>query len=133
MNADTEKRAIAFINTIADRCSRCLRRSQETCPNCESAWAQSIMADLSVAHVKAPDYSLAARMKLVRNQLESAGRPLLASEIDLKGLCTHQLKLWTLKRMVRMGILRRKVAVRKQNSAYRRYRYYLPSTKETSK
>ena len=106
MTPSIERRAIAFIRTIANRCERCLRRSEEKCRGCVSSWANSIMSDYErdTAHGHpAHDYSLAARKFRIIDILQKAGRPLLASEIDLSGLCSRGLKQWTLRRMTRSG------------------------------
>jgi hypothetical protein len=131
VNQNVEKRMISFINTAADRCRHCLRKSPTTCEKCESSWAQSIMTDiLATATENTPDYSLAYRMKLIRTRLQHANRPLLASEIHLDGLCSMQLKYWTLRYMVRKGVLIRTVAFRRGQSRKKYYRYFLRKKKQ---
>lgn len=107
MTEATEKRAIAFIRTIGNRCTTCLRRSAENCRQCISSWANEILHDYENESVPQPDYSLSARMMMIADALDKAGRPLLSSEIDLKQYCTKQLKRWTLKKMIRLGFVRR--------------------------
>lgn len=131
MTALTEKKAIGFINTIAERCTRCLRRNENSCRNCISSWANEIMKayhdDQRAEGNKSLDYSLSARMLMIADQLTDAKRPLLASEIDLSKYCTRQLKRWTLKRMVDDGILGRSIARKRSSQA--RYAYYLKNRK----
>ena len=115
MTEATEKRAIAFIRTIGNRCTSCLRRSEERCRNCISSWANEILHDYEIESVPQPDYSLSARMMMIMDCLGKAGRPLLSSEIDMKQYCTKQLKRWTLMRLIRAGKVRRV----KRNGAYR--------------
>ena len=107
MTEAVERRAIAFIRTIGNRCTTCLRRSAENCRNCISAWANEILHDYENESVPQPDYSLSARMMMLADALDKAGRPLASRQIDLHGLCSRQLKFWTLVRMTRMGRLRR--------------------------
>lgn len=131
VNENVEKRMISFINTVADRCRRCLRKQPEACEKCESSWAQSIMTDLfSTSTNSTPDYTLANRMKLICARLLHARRPLLASEIHLDGLCSMQLKYWTLKYMVRKGVLARAVAFRRGKTRKKYYRYFLRKKKQ---
>ena len=107
MTAAVEKRAIAFIRTIGNRCTSCLRRNEENCRRCISSWANEILHDYESESVPQPDYSLSARMMMIADALDKAGRPLLSSEIDLKQYCTKQLKRWTLQKMIRLGFVRR--------------------------
>ena len=109
MNEKTERRAIAFIRTIANRCGRCLHRTPENCHGCVSQWANEIMADREngMSFGKPIDYSIATRKTRILDILRQAGRPLLASEIDIADICSKGLKQWTLRRMVKAGLIRR--------------------------
>lgn len=115
MNPETERRAVAFIRTIGNRCTTCLRRSSENCRGCISAWANSILRDIENETKPEIDYSLQARMMMIMDCLCKAGRPLLSAEIDLKNQCTRQLKRWTLMRLVKAGKVKRV----KRNKNYR--------------
>ena len=115
MTEATEKRAVAFIRTIGNRCTTCLRRSAENCRDCVSAWANSILRDIENDTKPEIDYSLQARMMMIVDCIGKAGRPLLSSEIDMKQYCTKQLKRWTLMRLVKAG----KVKRAKRNGKYR--------------
>lgn len=123
----TEKRAIAFIRTIAQKCSGCLRRAPENCRNCPAGWAKSIMADYErderTAASNRPeiDYSLVAREIMIARALEA--RPLLTSEIDLHDYCTPQLKRWTLLHMMQKGTIGRRIVKSSPGKNY--YQYYL--------
>jgi len=125
MTEAVEKRAIAFIRTIGNRCTSCLRRNEENCRRCISSWANEILHDYENESVPQPDYSLSARMMMIADALDKAGRPLLSSEIDLKKLCTKQLKRWTLQKMIRLGFVRRT----KTCSTAHLYRYSLNRNK----
>ena len=107
MTEATEKRAVAFIRTIGNRCTTCLRRSAENCRDCVSAWANSILRDIENETKPEIDYSLQARMMMIVDCLNKADGPLLSSEIDMKQYCTKQLKRWTLMRLVKAGKVRR--------------------------
>lgn len=109
MTEAVERRAIAFIRTIGNRCTTCLRRDEENCRNCISRWANSILRDVDGEKrgEGAVDYSFAARVAIIVTALEKAGRALASRQIDLHGLCSRQLKFWTLVRLTRMGRLRR--------------------------
>lgn len=128
MTPSTERRAIAFIRTIANRCERCLHRSEERCRGCVSQWANEIMADYereSGAASASVDYSLAARRIRILDAIQTAGRPLLAAEIDLSDVCSTQLKEWTLLRMIRVGQLAR-VPNDDPEDRRRLYKYFIP-------
>ncbi|MBO7688651.1 MAG: hypothetical protein J6V72_19895 [Kiritimatiellae bacterium] len=128
ITSEVEKRAIAFIRTVGNRCMVCLRRSDENCSNCISRWANSILRDIDKS---APvDYSLAARMMLITDALANAEGPLGSHEIDLRKYCTPQLKRWTLLRMVAKGKIKRTVV--DPGAKKPCYRYEL-ITKETTK
>ena len=106
MTEDLERRAIAFVRSVASRCSRCMHRSPENCNGCISQWAKKIMGEYEMdanQHKPSPDYSLAARRMRIIDALEQAGRPLFAAEIDISALCSKGLKQWTLRRMVKTG------------------------------
>lgn len=110
LKEDVARRAIAFVNTVAGRCASCLKRNDGNCARCLAAWANEIMADyeknrLSAAGGGEIDYSLAARMARIVSAIGRAGRPLRSREIDMDGTCSWQLKWWTLRRMVRTGML----------------------------
>lgn len=130
MNELTEKKAIAFISSIAQKCKSCLRRSPDNCRDCLSQWATDIMADYnadkqSQRHVQ-PDYSLSARMMRICNAIEIAKHPLSADQIDLQDLCTPQLKLWTLKHMCERGILgRRRLKDNSERKGNSQYGYFI--------
>ena len=104
MNEQTERRAIAFIRTIANRCASCLRRSPDNCRGCVSQWANDIMRDYeNDTNFNRPvNYSFAARCMRIVTALNAAPHPLLAVEIPV-GNCTSQLKHFTLNRLVEMG------------------------------
>lgn len=107
MNPETEKRAIAFIRTVGNRCTACLRRSKENCANCISSWANSILRDIENEKPPEIDYSLAARVMMITGALQKSNRPLASHEIHLADYCTKQLKYWTLRRMMRWGMIDR--------------------------
>lgn len=112
MTEQTESRAIGFINTIASRCNSCLRRDPQNCRNCLSQWATEIMksyhADKRAASNHQPDYSMSARMMRIVDMLKKAKDAVPCDKIDLEGLCTPQLKQYTLKVMMRKGIIGRR-------------------------
>ena len=131
MNKQLERRAITFIRTIANRCKSCLHRSPERCRNCTSQWANEIMTDIQneTAFSKPTvDYSVTARKLRILDALQSAGRPLLASEIDLSDTCSKGLKQWTLLRMVKAGQIRR-VPNADPGDGRHLFRYFIPKTR----
>ena len=130
MNKQLERRAIAFIRTIANRCASCLHRQPERCRNCTSLWANEIMIDYErdTAFSKpTADYSMAARKLRILDALQSAKRPLLASEIDLSDTCSKGLKQWTLLRMLKARQIRR-IPNDDPGDSRRLYRYFIPET-----
>ena len=133
MTKETERRAIAFIRTIAGRCSSCTHRREELCRACPSRWANEIMRDYEAEMKPASiDYSLAARKIRVLDILNAAGRPLAFSEIDLSSVCTRQAKAWTLDRMAQVGLVER-LDNNDPNDRRIRYLYSLPRSHKTPK
>lgn len=122
----TMEMARSFINSIVNQCRGCLRRNELNCSSCFAGTAKIIMKEMSNDENETPiDYSLFARMKKITDIVASANRPILSREIDLEGTCSFQLKLWTLKHMVKIGILGRKVACKKNDR--RNYFYFMKS------
>ena len=135
MTPDIESRVIAFVRVIANRCHGCLRRMEENCRRCDSRTATQLLKDIELDIAVPPrDYSLFARMQLITEALARSAKPLLSSQIDVGGLCSNQLKQWTLKRMMRIGVIGRRLASRTR-SGHCVYRYFLrqEKTKETNK
>ena len=136
MTPEIEKRAIAFIRTIGNRCAGCVHRDEDNCRRCISRWANEILSDYERDMAASPDarshdYSLAARMVRITDCLIKAKRPLLASDIDTRDICSKQLKSWTLKLMLDQGRIRREIEKPKfgRAGASPRYRYFLPTDK----
>lgn len=111
----TEKRVVAFINSIANDCRGCMKRSVSNCEHCRGITANSIMVDISAdekAQKSGFDLSSKYRGERVKAILKSAGKPLLAKEIDISDLCSYQLKHWTLKTLISCGEVGRRIAHR---------------------
>lgn len=134
MTPEIEQRVVAFVRVIANRCHTCLRRREENCQHCDSRTATRLLKDIELdIAVPQKDYSLFTRMSLIAENLKRAGKPIFSSEIDIDGLCSNQLKQWTLKRMMRIGVIGRRLAF-KTRTGYCVYRYFLKQeTKETNK
>jgi len=133
MTQEIENRVVAFVRMIANRCKSCLRRIEGRCYECDSFKAERLLKDIECdIAVPQKDYSLFARMQLIAEILGRAKKPVFSSEINLNGLCSMQLKQWTLKRMMRIGVVGRRLAFR-THSGYCVYRYFLKETKETKK
>ncbi len=117
MTHETERRVVAFVRTMAGACSICLRKADGQCGDCPSAWANRIMREIRDDARPTPqvDYSFYGRTSRILAVLRKAGRPLLAREIDLRGLCSAQLKCWTLNQMVRNGTLCKQFAYTAQS------------------
>ena len=130
MTQEIENRVVAFVRVIANRCCTCLYRREENCSRCDSRTATRLIRDIELdVAVPQKDYSLFARMKIIVDCLKRANRPLLSSQIVLDGICSNQLKQWTLKRLIRLGVVGRRRAF-KTRTGYQVYRYFL-TTKET--
>lgn len=132
MTPTVENRVVAFVRVIANRCHNCFRRREENCARCDSRMATRLLKDIELDIAVPPkDYSLFARMQLIAEALGRTEKPLLSSQIDIGGLCSNQLKQWTLKRMIRIGVIGRRLAFR-TDSGHCVYRYFLKQdTKET--
>ena len=132
MTQEIEQRVVAFVRIIANRCHACLRRREENCQHCDSRTATRLLRDIKLDIAVPPkDYSLFTRMSLIAESLKRAGKPIFSSEIDIDGLCSNQLKQWTLQRMMRIGVIGRRLAF-KTRTGYCVYHYFLKQeTKET--
>ena len=133
MHPQTERRVISFINTIARDCTMCLRRCDENCRTCRSLWANSILTDIEADRdgiSKHIDYSMGARTEKILLILRQAKKPLTAREINLEGLCSFQLKRWTLHKLIRRGLLGK--MMQKHPYGRSKYLYFLKSRKETN-
>ena len=130
MTPATEKRFVAFVQTFAGRCASCVRRNESNCRRCASTWANTLMREYEHDAKTVDDISLAGRMQSVVEQLRTAARPLLASQIHMRQV-SPQLKRWTLMQMQALGILRRKPAFRGRSRGRSKifYAYYLPNNK----
>lgn len=112
--------ARSFVQSIVNDCKGCLRRSNENCRSCFARTAHVILREMESDEKHMPiDYSLYARCNRIREILEKAGRPLMSRDIDLNGVCSFQLKLWTINHMVKVGILGKKM----QKNPYGRSKY----------
>lgn len=132
LSDQTERRVVAFVRSVANDCCSCNRRSDYNCDHCHSLWANSLMREIELdvgGKTKEIDYSLAARIGKIMLALKTNGRPMMSREINLEGTCSFQLKLWTLKHMVKKGIIGRRVARRSNNKNY--YFYFLKPNRET--
>lgn len=133
MTDEIENRVVAFVRVIANRCCTCLYRRDENCSRCDSRTATRLIRDIELDVAVPPkDYSLFARMARIAEILGRSTKPIRSSEIDLDGLCSNQLKQWTLKRMMRIGVIGRRL-VHKTHSGYCVYSYFLKREKQETK
>ena len=135
MTQEVEKRVIAFVGTVARRCTTCLRRSEANCRNCLSMWANSVLTDIEAGRDGQPqgiDYSYGERCRKILMILTRERRELQSKEIDLGGVCSPQLKLWTLNRLMRRGLIGRRLVYRTR-SGYCVYSYFLKREKQETK
>lgn len=133
MTDEIENRVVAFVRVIANRCCTCLYRREENCSRCDSRTATRLIRDIELDVAVPPkDCSLFARMARIAEILGRSTKPIRSSEIDLDGLCSNQLKQWTLKRMMRIGVIGRRL-VHKTHSGYCVYSYFLKREKQETK
>lgn len=129
MTRETERRVIAFVRSFAQMCSTCLRRDNGDCAGCPSAWARRLMHEVAMDERPMPeiDYSFYTRTKKILAILNRSSRPMMASEINLRDLCSAQLKFWTLNQMVLNGTLGKEVAYVAKSRGRRKtyFRYYI--------
>ena len=120
MNQNTINRAVAFIRTMANQCYTCFRRSEENCSHCFCRQASFLIREIELDQRNAPiDYSLYARMNFIREALKDGEKS--SRDIDTRKLCSMQLKLWTLKKMIRLGIVSRRPLYEKDGRTYYAY------------
>ena len=132
MTQEIERRVFAFVNTVANRCTTCFRRAEENCRNCLSMWANSVLTDIEACRDGKPqgiDYSYGERCRKILMILTRERRELQSKEIDLSGTCSPQLKQWTLNRLVRRGLIGRRLVYRTR-SGYCVYSYFLANGKK---
>lgn len=110
MTAEVQKRAAAFIRSVAGECSTCLRRAPYNCDRCYCRTANAILREIDACGHD-DDASLLGRTRRVLEILGGSDRPLLASEIDLGPRVSAQLKNWTLNRMVSHGAISRRTVL----------------------
>lgn len=133
MTQEIENRIVAFVRIIANRCDACLYRREENCSKCDSRTATRLLKDIECDRAVPPkDYSLFTRMARIAEILGRSAKPIRSSEIDLDGLCSNQLKQWTLLRMMRIGVIGRRL-VHKTRSGYCVYSYFLKREKQETK
>ena len=107
MSQSTIDRAVAFIRAMATQCYTCFRRSEENCSNCFCRQASFLIREIELDQRNAPiDYSLYARMNFIREALKDGEKS--SRDIDTRNLCSKQLKRWTLKKMLHLGIITRR-------------------------
>ena len=136
MDEKVEQRLVAFVRMLAGKCANCLRRDQTNCRMCICGDAQALMRDVNASEKpQAPvDYSLYARMKKILEVLETAGRPLMAKDINISDICSYQLKNWTINKMVSLGMIGKKFAYRaKTRKRIKEYYYYYIQKKDSEK
>lgn len=106
-------RVMAFLRLFGDDCTHCYRKSGTNCYGCRASMAKNILRDIEAEgnckESAAPDYSLYARMEIIKTALRKAGRPMRSNEIKLSSVATPQLKCWTLLRMISKGVIGRRI------------------------
>lgn len=120
----TQQRAYSFVQTVANDCRSCFRRNPENCRICRSQWANSIRTDMETdmnSSAEPIDYSLHARIVKILSCLVCAQQPLLSKSIRLGDVCSNQLKQWTLKSMIKSGLVRRSFAFETENKKIYQY------------
>lgn len=131
-NQRTMEIARSFVQSIVNDCKCCLRRTDENCRSCFARTAHVILREMESDEKHMPiDYSLYARCNKIREILEKAGHPLMSRDIDLNGVCSFQLKLWTINHMVKVGILGKKM--QKKPYGRSKYLYFLKIRNEKKK
>ena len=117
MNQNTIDRAVAFIRTMANQCYTCFRRNEENCSRCFSRQASLLIREIELDRRNAPiDYSLYARMNFIREALKDGEKS--SHDINTAKLCSKQLKRWTLRKMIRLGIISRRPLYEKNGHLY---------------
>ncbi len=107
--ANWERDCVAYMRTLANHCSGCLRTYN--CPNCDIATAKALLKrkdEIGMRHTMLIDkprdlFSLKARYREIVGILRKAGKPLRARDIILRTTRSRGVKWWTLNRMVSKG------------------------------
>ena len=99
-------RLVSLLRTLSDSCKSCAR-PKSMCTECDLSPAPYLLSRLlsATGPVGCVDYG--RRFDIIEAEIRSFGRPVLAKEIDPKRkLCGRGLKYWSLRKMVRLGMLR---------------------------
>lgn len=110
MDEELEREIRAFLTSLKNECSNCLRHNSVFCDNCYSRRAKIIldrMAFRPQSDVPAPLCDIVSRMARIAAILKRANRPMLAVEIEMADTCSRSLKEFTLREMVRLGKISR--------------------------
>lgn len=107
------ERVCAFVRLMADSCRRCLRPKSQ-CDNCDLApcrFLESALAELrrpiESRRQRINQSSFSERCAYYLAILKQSGRYMSSREIDPKNaICGRGLKYWTLRKMVKLGILK---------------------------
>lgn len=107
------ERVCAFVRTMATVCRRCLRPKSQ-CDVCDlrpCKFLESALAELRKPIIarrqRINQPSLKERSAYYLTILRQSGRYMSAREIDPKNaICERRLKYWTLRKMVKLGILK---------------------------
>lgn len=113
LSHDLYVRTCAFVRTMASACSSCLRPKSE-CPYCDLNMSMKLLRELEEAPRPVNEHrlrkitpSLKTRCDFYRAAVSAADRWVAAREIDPENtLCGRGLKYWTLRKMVKNGLLK---------------------------
>lgn len=108
-------RVTKLLQVLTNTCKGCLR-PKSACGECDLSPAPYLLSQMRKATSAKCSVDYGRRFDIIEAEVRAFGRPVLAKEIDPKRkLCGRGLKYWSLRKMVKLGMLR---SFRKNNQVY---------------
>lgn len=115
ISEDLYTRVVKFLQVLTNTCKGCLR-PKASCGECDLATAPYLLSQMKKATSSKCSVDYGRRFDIIEAEVRAFGRPVLAKEIDPKRkLCGRGLKYWSLRKMVKLGMLR---SFRKDKQVY---------------
>lgn len=113
LSRDLYMRTCAFVRTMSDTCSSCLR-PKSVCDDCDLNFSRSLLKELEEVILPINEQrfrkvipSFKTRCDFYLAKISAANDWITARDIDPHNtLCGRGLKYWTLRKMVKIGLLK---------------------------
>ena len=115
ISEDLYTRVLKLLQVLTSSCKSCLR-PKSSCVECDLAPTPHLLSQMRKATSAKCSVDYGRRFDIIEAEVRAFGRPVLAKEIDPKRrLCGRGLKYWSLRKMVRLGMLK---SFRKDKQVY---------------